>query len=150
MRPLLLNTKNNSMKTLVYLMVGILLVSCSRKQSNVTNSNDYNTYLTTGPQKTTSKFFELWNSKIDMDSTQLLSFANVAGEYHRFFEATGEISFLKKAEKASMKALEIANINQSAYARAMARNYISQHRFKEALEMAKLADDFGGGKVVEA
>ena len=124
-----------------------MLVSCTQSETGlVTNPDDYNDYLVTDAPKTSSKYFELWNGKIDGDSTQLLSFANVAGEYHRFFERTGKISYLKKAEQALHKAVEIANINKASYARSLARNYISQHRFNEAFEMVELAHQIGGGK----
>ena len=135
------------MKNIYYILVIIVLVSCKqREQGPITNSDDYNDYLVMDSPNTTSKYFELWNSKIDGDSTQVLSFGNVAGEYNRFFELTGDISYLKKAEQALHKAVEIANINKSVYARSLARNYISQHRFKEALQMVELASNEGGGK----
>ena len=64
---------------------------------------------------------------------QLLSFGIVGGEYNRYFQETGDIEYLKKAEKSLKKALEIAAIGKAGYFSALARNYISQHRFKEAL-----------------
>lgn len=134
------------MKLLKTCIILILLSSCKQGNQMITNPEDYAVYLHTEQPKTTSKYFELWNSKIRSDSTQLLSFANVAGEYNRYFKTTGNIDFLKKAEKALTKAVEIANIGKESYARALARNYISQHRFKEALNMANLAAHVGGGK----
>jgi pentatricopeptide repeat protein len=70
----------------------------------------------------------------------------VAGEYTRFFEETGNIQHLKQAEKSLAKALEIAAVNRSSYLRALSRNYIAQHRFKEALPLAMSAREFGSGK----
>jgi tetratricopeptide (TPR) repeat protein len=135
------------MKRILYVLVVLVLISCDVKENGlVTNPDDYNAYLVTAPTIDNSKYFELWNSKIDLDSTQLLSFGNVASEYHRFFSATGNISYLKKAEQALKKAVEIANINKGSYARALARNFISQHRFKDALEMVELAHNSGGAK----
>ncbi|MGD1946700.1 MAG: hypothetical protein ACFB0A_10690 [Croceivirga sp.] len=134
------------MKILSCFLVSILMVSCANEPLKVTNPKDYNTYLASQVSRTTSKYFELWNAKIGCDSTQLLSFSNVAAEYHRFFEETGEIDYLKKSEKALQKAVEIANINQEGYARSLARNYISQHRFKEALDITILANRLKGGK----
>lgn len=134
------------MKYLKIVLVLILAASCQDKNDMITNPADYNAYLKTQESQTTSKYFRLWDSKIKSDSTQLLSFANVAGEYNRFFKNTGDISYLKKAEQVLTKAVEIANIGKASYARALARNFISQHRFKEALEMADLADQLGGGK----
>ena len=132
------------MKPIVYIFSILLLLSCSSKNDNtIASKEDYDKYLVADEVKTTSKYFELWNSKIKPDSVQLLSFANVAGEYSRYFKNTGDIEYLKKAEQALTKAVEIANIGKSGYRRALARNYISQHRFREALALAKEAEDLG-------
>lgn len=137
------------MKTLVYtLLLSTLFLSCSNdSKSFETNSDDYNSYLNTieTPEKT-SKYYELWNGKIKTDSVQMMALANVGGEYTRFFKNSGEIKQLKKAEKAFTKALEVANVNKASYARALARNYISQHRFKEALQLADIANAENQGK----
>lgn len=135
------------MRQVVLVLLAFAFLACNETTGEFTDSKDYNSYLATDKApKTTSKFYRLWNTKITVDSTELLSFGNVASEYNRFFKNTGEISYLKKAEQALQKAVEIANINKESYARALARNYISQHRFAEALEMAQLADSIGGGK----
>lgn len=135
------------MKSIVYTLSILLLLSCSSENENkVAKKEDYNKYLVATPTKTTSKYFELWNKKIKPDSIQLLSFGNVAGEYTRFFKNTGDIEYLKKAEQSLVKAVEIANIGKAGYRRALARNYISQHRFKEALVLAKEANEIGGDR----
>ncbi len=129
----------------ILLCVGIL-TSCQHQQGeSITNPQDYNAYLSVDKADTTSKYFRLWNSKITPDSTQLISFGFVAGEYNRYFRETGKIEYLKKAEQALEKAVEIAAIGKASYDRALARNYISQHRFREALELANAARDFGSG-----
>lgn len=137
------------MKNLAYLLILCILASCGpdRESNKITDSRDYEAYLDQSNDKTTSKYYELWNDKIKPDSLQLLSFAVVAQENSRYFQNTGNIDYLKKAEQALTKAVDIAAINKSGYLRALARNYISQHRFKEALKMAQLADDAGGGKI---
>ncbi|MEX0289806.1 MAG: tetratricopeptide repeat protein [Flavobacteriaceae bacterium] len=78
---------------------------------------------------------------------QLSSFGVVANEYTRFFKNTAEIKYLKMAEKALKRAVKIAAVGQADYHRALARNYISQHRFKEALKHANVALDVGGGRL---
>ena len=116
-----------------------------KKNKIITKKQDYAAYLSSGEIKTTSKFYELWNNKIQPDSMQLLSFGNVASEYNRYFKHTGKIEYLKKAEKSLKKAVEIAAIGKAGYCRALARNYISQHRFVDALDMAKEAKKMGSG-----
>ena len=138
---------NNQMKRIALLMLVLLVTACHKNKDQITSITDYNKYLEINHTKTTSKFFELWNKKIKPDSLQLLSFGNVASEYNRYFKETGDINFLKKAEIALAKAVEIASINKEGYRRALARNYISQHRFKEALQLAQEAQKLGGGLI---
>ncbi len=135
------------MRSIQFLMLIVLVSACTTKNPDaVAQKADYNQYLVSQPTKTTSKYFELWNSKIRPDSIQLTSFGIVGGEYNRYFQQTGNIEFLKKAEKSLEKAVEIAAIGKPGYYRALARNYISQHRFREALQLADSAAAIGGGK----
>lgn len=134
------------MKTVTLVFFLVLLLSCSSKPEDyVGNQEDYNVFLTVEPPKPSSKYFELWNTKIRPDSIQLTSFAIVGGEYTRYFKETGDIAYLKKAEQSLKKAVAIAAIGKETYLRALARNYISQHRFKEALLLANEAKALGGG-----
>ena len=135
------------MKLIKLFIVLILVYSCGTKdQDAVAQKNDYDKYLVSKEVETSSKYFELWNSKIRPDSMQLTSFGIVGGEYNRYFQQTGNIGFLKKAEKSLKKAVDIANIGKPGYYRALARNYISQHRFREALKLADSAATIGGDK----
>ncbi|MGB5272448.1 MAG: tetratricopeptide repeat protein, partial [Flavobacteriaceae bacterium] len=134
------------MKHIISLAILLALVSCQEMGNQlVTNKKDYNVFLDSEPVKTTSKYFELWNSKIKEDSMQLLSFGIVGGEYNRYFQNTGDIQYLKKAEKALQRAVKIAAIGEAGYYRSLARNYISQHRFREALILADSARAMGSG-----
>lgn len=134
------------MKNISVWMVILILLSCSNEQKDtITDANDYNKFLVNAPVQTDSKYFNLWNSKIRPDSIQLMSFGIVAGEYHSFFQKTANIEYLKKAEQALKRAVDIAAIGRTGYYRALARNYISQHRFQEALKLADSAKTLGGG-----
>jgi tetratricopeptide (TPR) repeat protein len=134
------------MKPIFYTLLLFLIFSCaSENKNNIAQKEDYNKYLVSQPTNTTSKYFELWNKKIRPDSMQLTSFAIVGGEYNRYFGETGNITFLKKAGQSLKKAAEIAAVGKEGHYRSLARNYISQHRFKEALELAELADKTSGG-----
>ena len=118
----------------------MFLSSCHTDNSTqISKKEDYDKYLASNPAKTTSKYFELWDAKIKPDSSQLLSFGIVGGEYNRYFQNTGDIKYLKKAEQVLKKAVDIAAIGKSGYYRSLARNYISQHRFQEALQLADSA-----------
>jgi len=130
---------------LILLLSFFLIISCKdstsdkKTENTIANSEDYNNYLAIQKARSTSPYFELWNSKITADSVELPSFTAVAGQYNIFFESTGDITYLKKAEQALEKAVEVANIDKEKYYRSLSRNYISQHRFKEALVYADSA-----------
>lgn len=134
------------MNKFLYVLTILMVFSCQEQTlQKITKKEDYNQYLTATPAKTTSKYFELWDGKIKPDSMQLMSFGIVAGQYSTYFQATGDISYLKKAEKALERAVTIAAIGESGYYRSLARNYISQHRFREAAEWASKARAKGSG-----
>ncbi len=143
-----LKQNNFIMKQILYISLFTILFSCQSETKNkITHADDYHQYLNSAAPETSSKYFDLWNSKIQPDSIQLTSFGIVAGQYDSYFKATGDIEYLKKAEKALEKAVEIAAVGRAGYRRALARNYISQHRFKEALVQAETAQKIGGGRL---
>ncbi len=137
--------KHTVLKYIVLIMASLYMVSCEQETGFTTNRLDYDQYLAQGPMETTSKYFELWNNKIKPDSMQVLGLINVSGEYNRFFKGTGDIEYLKKAEQSLKKATDIAAVGKAGYLRALARNYISQHRFREAFELAQEARKYGSG-----
>jgi tetratricopeptide (TPR) repeat protein len=138
--------KYNKMKSHLMILAALMLLgACRKNESKITNRLDYEQYLGSMEVPTSSKYFELWNSKIKPDSIQLSSFGVVAGEYQRYFKASGDIRYLQKAEQALERAVEIAAIGKAGYNRSLARNYISQHRFREALQLALTARKYGSG-----
>ncbi|WGK64294.1 tetratricopeptide repeat protein [Croceiramulus getboli] len=126
-----------------------MMLSCQQnrqeQQGTIAMAQDYNAFLDVHKTRTNSRYFELWNGKISEDSLELPSFGIVAGQYRSFFESSGDIQYLKKAEQALEKAVEIANLNQDQYHRALSRNYISQHRFQDALVQAEKAWEYAPG-----
>lgn len=132
-------------KYLCLFFSGLLFFSCIQEKGFKTNRQDYDPFLTAKPMKTTSKDIQVWDHQIMQDSTQLESLGNVADEYTRLFQETGDIKHLKSAEQSLKKAVEMANVEKAEYLRALAKNYISQHRFKEALELASQAVKIKGG-----
>ncbi|PKB44756.1 tetratricopeptide repeat protein [Cellulophaga sp. RHA19] len=134
------------MKNIALFSLLITLASCNLEGNTViTNAKDYNAFLKVDAKKTTSRKYELWNSKIKPDSMQIVSFGMVAQEYNRYFKNTGKIEYLKKAEQCLARAVDVAAVNKADFYRSLGRNYISQHRFKEALEMALAAQKMGSG-----
>ena len=123
------------MKKLIIILVTAVFFGCQEKTENITDSNDYNQYLST--KNTPSKDaietdFEFWQKRFNNDSTHLMEMGRLSGIHAALFGRTGDISELKRAEKLIQKSLDVAGRNQDQYLRALAHNYISQHRFKEA------------------
>ena len=58
----------------------------------------------------------------------------------QLFSLTGNIDKLKEAEKNLIEVNKRTNYNNASYLRGLARNYISQHRFNEALDLLLKAE----------
>ncbi|MHA7057717.1 tetratricopeptide repeat protein [Aquimarina sp. M1] len=122
--------------------ISLLIFSCNKTEKSITNPNDYNVYLDQEQNNTAdaaTKRLQFWNTKIKEDSIQITALSPAAQAYSQMFQSTGDIQYLKKAEKALLQSAKIAAIGKSGHLLALARNYISQHRFKEAEKVAKSA-----------
>lgn len=133
------------MKTnILLLLFTILLVSgCKEEQTKITQTSDYEIYLT-NPENTSLKKIEddynFWKKKYNDNPNQYPYLAKLASAESNLFAATGKIDYLKKAEQNLLKVNEITNYNNAGFLRSLARNYISQHKFKDALEIVKKAE----------
>jgi len=129
------------MKQFIYFFgIIILLTSCSQDKSKeqITNPDDYNKYLYTTNKATydeANNEVVFWSKRLRPDSSGVGDLGPLAAAYTKLFEATGDPSFLADAETLYKKAMAISANNKDIYARGLARNYISQHRFKEAEEI---------------
>jgi len=131
----------------IYLLVCLVTFSsCKNEGKQVSNPDDYNVYLQTSEntsQMAMQKEYAFWNSKLEKAPNQFLYLAKMAAANSQLFSQTGEISYLIKAEANLVKVNEHTNYNNASYLRALARNYITQHRFKEALSFLKQAETNG-------
>ncbi|WP_179345675.1 tetratricopeptide repeat protein [Winogradskyella ursingii] len=128
------------LKKIFPLILLVLAFNCA-KDNKVTNSQDYDTFLTTSIDS--SELFanaEFWTKKLDGNSNQFPYLAKRSGAYNQIFNSTGNIDYLIKAEKDLIKANELTQNDNAGLLKALAANYISQHRFKEALELLKKAE----------
>ncbi|RDK87150.1 tetratricopeptide repeat protein [Marinirhabdus gelatinilytica] len=121
----------------ILLLLAFALFSCAEEKTEVavTNPEDYNKYLATDNQTTHTNAMaerDFWNNKLSVDTTGVGSLGPLAGAYSTLFETTGNAKNLYKAEELYKKAIENSAHNKDAYVRGLARNYISQHRFKDA------------------
>ncbi|WP_282079471.1 tetratricopeptide repeat protein [Aquimarina algiphila] len=122
------------------LIMGTIIISCQKSENTVTNSKDYVAYLQKKEnqvQKDALVQLKFWNAKIKKDSMQISAMGKAAQVYSNLFQTTGNIKYLKQAEQILTKSVEIAAIKKEGYLLALARNYISQHRFREAKTAAE-------------
>lgn len=123
------------MKLLILLVVLSLFLSCDLKKEFRTIPEEYNSFLSTSFNETADLAFsekEFWSQRLTPDSSGVGDLGPLAAAYSQLFDATGEIEYLKNAEKLYQKAMRFSAHNKDVFARALARIYISQHRFKDA------------------
>ncbi|MDA0177035.1 tetratricopeptide repeat protein [Mesoflavibacter profundi] len=136
------------MKTnIILLLLTVLLTSsCKDTQNKITQTSDYDIYLS-NPENTSLKKIEadynFWKTKLKNTPNQYPYLAKIASAESKLFAATGNIDYLKKAEENLVKLNIITNYNNAGYLRSLARNYISQHKFKEALDVLEKAKTNG-------
>lgn len=130
------------------ILFGVYSISCDKQSEKITNANDYNKYLATDKNESlafTKREIDFWQKKYDNAPNQISYLGVLASNYSKLFEITGNIDYLKKAENLLVQSNETYNYSSVGTIRALARNYISQHRFKEALELANKAKAIGEG-----
>jgi tetratricopeptide (TPR) repeat protein len=140
------------MKTLkiIPLLVFIILslFSCEKKTSQITNTSDYNKYLNVKGNKSlafAANEIDFWQKKYDAAPNQISYLSMIASNYATLFEYTGDIKNLYKTEALLTKSNQAYDYSRVATIRSLARNYIAQHRFKEALVLANKAFAIGEG-----
>ncbi|MFD1064182.1 tetratricopeptide repeat protein [Winogradskyella litorisediminis] len=127
-----------------FLAILIVFNFFSCDSEKVSNKKDYQAFLVeVEDDKNLKSEFDFWNSKINNTPNQYPYYLQRAGVYTRMFDNTANIKYLKLAEQDLKIANEKTVYNNAGYLRALAHNYISQHKFKEALELLKKAETNG-------
>ncbi|PNQ72178.1 cell surface protein [Hanstruepera neustonica] len=135
------------MKTTKLFKLGVLICllcfsSCNKHLEQVTDANTYNTYLELDENdalQIAKNDLLFWEKKLEKEPNQFPYLAKLAACHSQLFNQTGEIAHLIKAESYLMDVNKRTNYNHAGYLRTLARNYISQHRFKEALTLLEKA-----------
>ncbi len=146
--------KNNNpkptqlMKTISYIIVlFLIIVSCSKQtKQQITNPKDYANYLKVTENvslKNAQEELEFWSAKLSTTPNQYPYLQKIAAANTQLFSITGNIEYLKEAENNLLQANEKTNYDNAGYLRSLARNYVSQHRFKEALSLLLKAEQNG-------
>ncbi|QNK78861.1 cell surface protein [Winogradskyella sp. PAMC22761] len=129
-------------KNILPLFLLATMLSCNTK--TVTKASDYNQYLSTNIN--TPDLLEdvnFWTNKIENSSSSYSYLISRANANTKVFNITGEINYLIEAEKDLLVANTIVKDTDAGLLKNLAGNYISQHRFKEALVLLKKAEANG-------
>jgi len=135
---------NNTYYKLV-IVIMIVFTSC-QNQKTITDQEDYNQYLDLVENEalqTAQGDYAFWKEKLEKEPNQFPYLIKIATSQSQLFNLTGDIDYLIAAEENLKQANEQTNFEKSSYLRALARNYISQHRFKEALSFLNKAETIG-------
>jgi tetratricopeptide (TPR) repeat protein len=139
-----------TLKALSFLVFSTLfLFGCDTKSNQITKAADYNKYLTLKENKSLTfadNELDFWQKKFDAAPNQISYLSQIASNYSILFEYTGNIKNLYKTEELLTQSNEAYSYSRVSTIRSLARNYISQHRFKEALVLAHKALAIGEGK----
>lgn len=124
------------------------MVSCTSKSDAIIAQDDYNKYLEIKDNK--SKDFiqneiDFWQKKYDKAPNQTSFLSLLASNYTKLFENTGAIKNIYKAEELLLKVNKAYQYSEVGPIRSLGRNYITQHRFQEALVLANKALAIGEG-----
>lgn len=126
----------------------ISIYSCKNENSKIINASDYDSFLNLSQNQNiqlAKTEIDFWQKKYDKAPNQTSYLSQLAIYYTSLFEATFEVNHLYKAEELLLKANTDLNFSEVGPIRALAKNYITQHRFKEALVLAKKALKIGEG-----
>ncbi|WP_456437155.1 tetratricopeptide repeat protein [Psychroserpens sp.] len=128
---------NSKYNVLILVFVLVLFMNCKEEtKTQITNENDYKAYLNVSENKTLERAKQnevFWSEKLEQTPSQFPYIGKLASTYSNCFSATGNVYYLKKAEDHLLKVNEITKYNNASYLKNLAFNYISQHKFKEAL-----------------
>ena len=123
------------------------LISCNKNEiKQITNSKEYQAYLQTAKNSNlqfAKAEYNFWNQKLEANPNQYPYHSKLASANSQIFQLTGDIHQLKEAEKNLVAANKKTNYKSAGYLRSLAKNYISQHRFQEALDLLTKAEILG-------
>lgn len=125
------------------------IVSCNNSNKQITNPKEYNEYLSIKGNESVdfaNEEIKFWQNKYENDTTQNSYLGIIASKYTTLFQYTGDIKDLYKVEELLIKSNKTSNYSKVGTLRSLARNYIAQHRFKEALVLADKAFVIGEGR----
>ncbi len=137
------------MKTINLLTILLLVIaisSCNSTNKNIAQASDYEQYLSPNNNPkllNAKKELDFWQAKFEKTPSQYPYLSKMANAHSQLFEATGDIAHLNEAYSLYKDINKKINNSNASYLRALARNCISQHKFKEAYTALQIAEKNG-------
>lgn len=137
------------MRYSIYILASLLFLfsACQKKSEHFSlHTADYESFLqyqAEEERKNMEANFEFWQSKYEKNPNQYPYLQKMASVKSELFTLERDISDLKDAERFLLKAVDQSHGQNSAILRSLAHNYISQHRFKESLDLLIKAEKIG-------
>ncbi len=137
--------------TLKVFIISFLVISCETKKTDlqITKKEDYQKYLSVNGNEKLDKIkmeIDFWQNKYNASPNQYPYLLSLSNLYTQKFEITGNIEDLYYAEKILLDCNTRVKGEKAGIHRSIAKNYISQHRFREALSYLEKAHDLGENK----
>ena len=132
------------MKTYAVISGLVVLLLCffinsnfnSTNKKRVVNFNDYEKYLTLNENLKLENIkteIDFWEKKYSYSPNQYTYLIKLASLNSQLFDITGNVNNLYTAENLLLDCNSRVNGKSASIHRSIAKNYISQHRFKDAL-----------------
>ncbi|WP_052705136.1 tetratricopeptide repeat protein [Flavobacterium sp. 316] len=143
--------KNTTIKATSIMLIFFLFLSCnSDEKIKVTNKEDYQAFLIVKENEKENNIkreIDFWQTKYNAAPNQYTYLISLASLYSQLFEIKGNIQDLYRAEKLLLDCNNRVRGEKASIHRSIAKNYISQHQFKEALEYLKKAYILGENRL---
>lgn len=134
------------MKNIIVLIICICVSITSFAKKSIVPTTILELYQPDKRINSIQKDINFWGSKMTESPDQNSYAIKLAGTYSQLFRLTSQIEDLKEAEALLQLTLEKPIINRGNVLRALAHNYIAQHRFCEALDLVLEAAEIGENK----
>ena len=142
--------KSFSMKLLIVFLPLLIVCSCSKKKSQITNVADYSGYLNNKERPglvSIDRQLDHWSARLKKDSGDLVARSIMAGLYARRFSYSGDVTELRRATEWYKQVNLINKFSGSSTYRSLATACISQHQFRLAKSYLDSALALGDDKL---
>ena len=129
---------------LVWAVMMFISFGSSEDSNSVMDVSDYDKYLSIGAEADEQKAereFGFWYTKYLAAPNQYTFLVKMAAAQNQLFKYNGDISHLANATAYLAEANELSYEESPSILRALAKNYISEHRFRKALSSLEKAEN---------